>query len=491
MHASRAKGWKNRATAGLVWFHRWLGIATCLIFALWFASGAVLLLVPFPSLPAAAQHELARPVDFDAVRITPARALSIAGPNAADLRLIERAGRPAWIAQGSEGMIAIDAVDGQRLANLDARQARSEAVASTGDAGVKIVGPFDYDQWIVHNHFDPWRPVFRVDLSDRQETELYLSARTGEFLQRTTAWQRGWNWVGAVLHWVYFTPLRSHFSVWDQSIWWLSLVAMLVAVAGITLGVIRTLAVRRVGRGGFTYFRPRWLRWHHLTGLVVSLFVFTWIVSGWLSMDHGRLFSRGDASAADIAHFAGCPLPRTGGAVDLQRLASRGPIKSAALRSIDCTPLWSVVTGAGNVEVLDAQGHAVASQDRDALVRTALAATWPGVRVSRGEAVDPNGVYALNEGWPPSARRYSIDGAERFDVYVDSDDMRVLTVMNDSRAAYAWAYYALHSFNFPGLATHQWLRKTLVLILMGLGFAFSVTGVVVGWQRLRKSFRTT
>jgi hypothetical protein len=25
----------------------------------------------------------------------------------------------------------------------------------------------------------------------------------------TTRFERGWNWIGTVLHWIYFTPLRS------------------------------------------------------------------------------------------------------------------------------------------------------------------------------------------------------------------------------------------------------------------------------------------
>ena len=34
----------------LVLIHRWLGVAFCLLFAMWFASGMVMHFVPFPSL---------------------------------------------------------------------------------------------------------------------------------------------------------------------------------------------------------------------------------------------------------------------------------------------------------------------------------------------------------------------------------------------------------------------------------------------------------
>ena len=34
----------------LVLIHRWLGVAFCLLFAMWFASGMVMHIVPFPAL---------------------------------------------------------------------------------------------------------------------------------------------------------------------------------------------------------------------------------------------------------------------------------------------------------------------------------------------------------------------------------------------------------------------------------------------------------
>lgn len=55
----------------LVWGHRWLGIATCLLLAMWFASGAILLFVPFPSLPATEQWRLAKTVSTGLVAVPP------------------------------------------------------------------------------------------------------------------------------------------------------------------------------------------------------------------------------------------------------------------------------------------------------------------------------------------------------------------------------------------------------------------------------------
>ena len=67
MAASRTKGIKAKTVDALVWFHRWLGVATCLVFALWFASGAVLLFKPFPSLDRGSQLALSAPIDSAAI----------------------------------------------------------------------------------------------------------------------------------------------------------------------------------------------------------------------------------------------------------------------------------------------------------------------------------------------------------------------------------------------------------------------------------------
>ena len=88
MSASNVRHRKEQVTKQLAWFHRWLGIVTCLVFALWFASGAVLLFKPFPSLPRGDQLALERPVAFPAVRASPAEAMAAVRGGAA-LRLVQ------------------------------------------------------------------------------------------------------------------------------------------------------------------------------------------------------------------------------------------------------------------------------------------------------------------------------------------------------------------------------------------------------------------
>jgi len=474
----------RRLLAVLVWFHRWLGVATCLIFAAWFASGAVMLFQPFPSLPHAAQMALQAPVAPEANLVAPAQAAA-ALPGAETLRLVQRAGRPAYVAEGGGVLQAVDAQTGTALPPLSSAQALAEARRIFGP-GASATAPFEYDQWVVHNRFDPARPFYRLDANDAQGTQLYLSARSGELLQRTSRSERAWNWPGAVLHWIYVTPLRKDWRAWDASVWWLSLVCMLVAIAGMVLGIVRMLAARRLHPPRLTFFRRPWLRWHHLLGLGAGVFVLGWIVSGWLSMDHGRMFSRGTPTPAQAQAYAGCPLAQALRQVDATRLAG-GRVSEISVTPLACRAILTRSTADDSVKRVDGAGCRIDDAAMRTLVLLAVAAGWPHASASRVLPVDPDATYALAEGWPRAAWRIPSGAPDAPDLYVDANSGRLLTVMDSSRAAYAWVYYALHTGNVPGLTTRPALRRLLLLLPLAVGFLFSITGVVLGWRRLRVS----
>ena len=481
----------GRITRSLVWFHRWLGIATCLVFALWFASGAVLLFQPFPSLSRDAQMGFQRPVDLADIRVAPSEAIIAAGGYASGLRLVQYGDRPTYLVEYDNKIVALDARTGAVLQPLNVSQAQAIAIVAFG-GGAATNGPFSYDQWIVHNQFDSLRPLYRIDLGDKLGTQFYLSARTGELVQRTTFHERAWNWVGAVLHWVYFTPVRSSFALWDNGVWIISFVTMLVAIAGTTLGIIRTIAAQRLRKPALSFFRPFWMRWHHILGLFASMFVLTWIFSGWLSMDHGRLFARGEATSAQISSYHGKPLVEALRPVSPASLRASGTTTEVSFDVVGGTPILIASHKNKRPALFDVNGEAFNSGALITSVRKGIAAAWPDARVRRIDAVETTDVYALAEGWPTSAVRVTLDGQpDAPAVYVDGANGRLLTVMSPSRATYAWIYYALHTFNFPGLTTRPLLRETLVMIPLVFGFIFSITGVVIGFQRLRKSFRSS
>ena len=490
-----------RVNRWLTWFHRWAGVVLGLLIAAWFASGAVLHFVGFPSLPAAARFASSERIDLRRLDVAPtaalARAEAVTGERPVDgMRLISVAGTPTYIVSvagtptyvmaSGENQIAVAGDTGQVTGRFSAATAGIVAARFGHAAIAGITGPLSYDQWIVHQQFDPYRPVFRVRLDDPQRTDLYVSARTGEVVQRTTARERFWNWYGAVLHWIYFTPIREDWTLWNQLVWWVSLAALLTSVAGTWLGLHRYLKNRAHGRTGLSPYRG-WMRWHHVIGLFASIVVLVWMFSGWLSMDHGRFFSLPVASATESARMRGMPFAAIAEATPLDLLKSAGPASVIELHALDGRPLLTIRGGGESgprILWLDTREVSKAPIPA-ALLLSALKTAWPSdaATLVRSSSVDE--LYRQAESVPDDALAVRTGSDGRIRVYVGRFSGALLAVMNPSRRAYAWVYYCLHTFNFPGLIDRPAARTVVEMLLLMFGFGFCVTGIVLGVRRLK------
>src|ERR1700738_3330897 len=163
----------SSANRWLTWFHRWAGVVLCLLFAVWFASGAVLHFVSFPSLTRGDQRAGGEEIDLSRVFIDPEGALARV-PQANDLRLLSVAGRPVYVAKQPDGTwVSVAADTGDLLPLFPAAVATTVAERFSRSPADRISGPMEYDQWIVHQRFDPFRPFYRVRLNDDAGTDLY------------------------------------------------------------------------------------------------------------------------------------------------------------------------------------------------------------------------------------------------------------------------------------------------------------------------------
>jgi uncharacterized iron-regulated membrane protein len=485
--SSSLQGFGRTGIRWLVLFHRWLGIVFGLLFAMWFLTGAVLHFVPYPALPEAERLARSPRVDLSRVAIEAAAATRRL-PDASGVRLVEVLGRPTYIVERPNAPVtAVGADTGLPLSMLSQREAVAVASAFQGTAAASVDGPLHYDQWIVAQQFDSFRPFYRVKFDDRKATILYVSARSGEVLQRTTFKERAWNWCGAISHWIYFSALRINWSAWDGVVWWLALAALLVASAGAWLGVVRLLAVRRMPRKRLTPFRG-WLGWHHRIGLFCGVFVMTWMFSGWLSMDHGRIFSTGNPSAEQISSLRGMSLQASAEDISLASIRAAGPASQILLGAIAGRP-FLVSQGAGPTKLswTEPPDSGSSAAIPASLLVAGVRAAWPGSPVAAPRPVRGDSLYSLAESMTPGTVMIQVGGRNAVDVYVDSIYGRILTVMDQSRRAYAWTFYALHTFKFPGLSTHPALRHIAVLVPLGAGFLFCVSGVIIGVSRLRST----
>jgi PepSY-associated TM region len=473
----------------LILVHRWLGVAFCLLFAMWFASGIVMHFVPFPAPSEAARFAGLAPIEMPSAAHDPAEAVRASGLSGVSrVRLIQRSDGLVYLISGSVDAAALHAADLSDAAVHSYSLALAIATDYAGRrqwdaAAAGIVALNSYDQWTVLNDFDRYRPLYRVALNDRRGIELYLSTTTGEVVLETTRRQRAWNYVGSIAHWIYPVALRSHPTIWSRLLWWLSLAALIGACAGAVIGTLR------LGGEGSRFSSPYrgWQRWHHWLGLCCMLFLLTWIFSGWLSMDNGTLFSTGRPSSTEAAAVTGAPnwsaLPHA----ELQQL---GPQTIEAEWFAFAGRIYRRKRFPGGMQRLAVAGwRAEASPARaflDAAEVNAVAdrlasACAPAVIVDSGDGYAPPPIV-------PNAPIYRlVCGGDWF--HIDGASGVLLDKLDSSRRSYRRLFGALHTLDFPILVSRPALRGFLIVVLCGFGFVFSLTAVVIAWRRLLSCLR--
>jgi hypothetical protein len=476
-----------RPLRALIWLHRWLGVAFCLLFALWFASGIVMHFVPYPSFTAAERRAGLAPIDLAQVKASPAEALAASGiGNPARVRLMQRSDGPIYLISSSSATVALHAADLSEATVKSAELARAIALdyasrrrGGAAAAGVAVL--VDYDQWTLSPELARYRPLYRAALNDSSGTDLYVSKTTGEVVLATTRRQRAWNYSGSVAHWIYLTALRAHPMPWSHLVWWLSLFATIGATLGACVGILRI----EVRGGRLTSPYAGLHAWHHWLGLGCMLFVLTWIFSGWLSMDDGTLFSTDRPSEKEIAAVAGAPDwnairrdeaqhldPQTiegewfafGGHIYRRQINSSGDQQLAIANA-------SADRAIREVAFLD-------SGTIDAAARQLASVCAPAVSVHQYDK------YATAPNRSEELIFRVICGNVWFDV--DAANGTIRDRLDRSQRAYRLLFNALHRLDFPALAVRPALRTWLVVTLCGFGFIFSLTGVVIGWRRIRR-----
>lgn len=469
------RSWGKAALRLAFLTHRWAGIVACLFFAMWFASGLVMLYVPYPSLSPAQSWARAQPIDW--ARVT-------TGPEERGRRITleMRDDLPVWRIETVEGDAHIvSAQAGHKPAEVDADYVRRAAARFSG-ALVRRVERIGDDQWTVAGGFDRHRPLWKATLADAGGSVLYISSLTGQPVQRTTRTQRFWNWLGSVPHWLYPTVLRRDNAAWRQMVMWVSGPCIAVALTGMWIGILRMRIGRRRYRGGrITPYRG-WMMWHHVSGLLGGVMLTMWIVSGWLSVDPGRAFAGGKAPEAATQTYAG----QTGVSVDMDRLARL----AGDARSVE----WSGDGGLRRIAIDRASPHprwldqASLASVQPMSGMAAAAMLVPQSRMIAVEQLSRPDFY-----WTDAARlpllRLRFDDAARTWLYIDPMSGALVQRQDRTRRAYRWVYTLLHTWDWPWLTARRPAWDAWMWFWSIAGLVMSASGVVIGWRRLRRPAR--
>ncbi|BBC71537.1 conserved hypothetical protein [Altererythrobacter sp. B11] len=464
--------------------HRWVGIATCLLIAMWFASGLVMLYVPFPDLTAEEWLEGQQPIDWQAVAVGPAQAAQAAGGGAMRSQALEMQGDvPVWrMAYWDRDPTTLSAVDGAPVTHVGQEEAKHIATLF-GGAAVERAVLIRTDQWTVPGGYDPQRPLWRVELAGEGGRILYVSARTGDVVLDTSARERFWNWLGSVPHWLYPRALREMPEAWRQVVMWVSGPCLIGAVTGLWIGVLRMrLGRRRFSGGRITPYRG-WMKWHHVAGLGGGLFLLTWLFSGWLSVDPGRFFASGGVSGDARQAYAGTLAPP---AVDLRRLAGAAEGARRVQFAAAAGQPFIRIEAPGAAERYLAPSTLAPFVADKAAVDTALSQLVPGARPVAREwlARSDSYWYSVDGPVPLPVERVKFDDPAATWVHVDPATGELLRAMDARGRAYRWLYTGLHRWDMGPLMDNPLARQLTIWLLSLAGLVISVTSVWIAWLRL-------
>jgi hypothetical protein len=507
----------------LIFVHRWVGVTLSVIFLLWFVSGIVMMYWTFPAVTAADRIERLPTLEAERIAVTPRQAAAALGREDApgQVRLTSFDGRPAYrfgAGRGGGGRgggwMMVYADDGSIADHVDEGTADRAAAAWAGRpvGEAKKESIEEVDQWTVGNGLRNVRPLYKYSFSDGQQ--VYVNGNTAEIVQYTTTSSRFWAYLGAIPHWMYFTPLRKHQPQWFKFVVWSSLIGTITAIIGIVVAIWMLSPKKRYRHGGAPTSIPYrgWKRWHTIAGLGFGVVTVTWAFSGLLSMGPFPIIDRlTDLTVATPPAPVGEEGARRG-----RGGAGRGPNLAAALRGRG-TPALSIydekdprtaiasvrefgvkeleltsfagapiylATNGGETRIIPVRGPPRPSYSVEevmSVIRTAAGRDLADLRL-----LDQYDAYYLDRrrGAPLPVIYAEMNDALRTRYYIDPKTARVVGTYSKRNWVSRWLYHGLHSLDFPWLYNHRPLWDIVVITLMLGGTALCLTSIVLTWRIL-------
>jgi PepSY-associated TM region len=416
-------------------------------------------------------------------------------------------GRPAYRFRAGRDQAIVYADTGTRQTGASQDLIRRAALAWAGpQAGspgeIPVTEP---DQWTLQGQLRSLRPLWKYTFRDGQQ--VYVSGVSGEVVQATTRASRFWAYLGAIPHWMYFTPLRIHQKEWTNFVVWSSGAGTVAGLLGIMVGIWMYSPRKRYRHAGqpsgIPYSGQK--RWHTILGLLFGLLACTWAFSGMLSMDpfprntggpaggRGKEKGRGFGSSglAQIptalrgAHFEMSAFLRLHPR-DALRSADAAGVKELELTTVAGDPMYVAAAAAADSLFIPLEGAPFRDFGRQR-VETALARAASPAQLSIREVTQYDAYYLDRTRQKPLPVLLVTEKASETNrYYVDPRTAKVVGNYSSSRWMSRWLYHGLHSLDFPWLYNYRPAWDILVITLMLGGTALCVTSLILTWQVLQR-----
>jgi len=314
-------------------------------------------------------------------------------------------------------------------------------------------------------------------------------------VMKTTAHERRWAYVGPILHWIYFAPLRRRAALWTQTIIWLSMAGCALSLSGLVWGVwrISVSARYRLKREHSHSPYAGLMRWHHYAGLVFGVATFTWIFSGLLSMDPWDWHPATTPTRHQRDAVAGGTLRLNGVTVDrLHAAASMVPALNQ-VRELEIVQFRGerFLLSDSLLVSLDRPERGAFTRFSDDVMTASAHAAMPGVPVRSALWLNEYDAYYYDRTRTLALPVLRVRYDDRSQTWLYFDPRLGSIVRREERLTRVnrWLYHGLHSLDFPLLYPSRPLWDLLVITLSLGGLVVSTTTLVAAGRRLKRHAR--
>ena len=486
----------------LIVVHRWLGVALCLLFLLWFPSGIGMMYWTFPSVSAADRLAHSPALDPSTIVLSPSEAAQTIGVDASptQIRLNSFDGRPVYRINTGVG--------GPRLVYADTGEVQTTVTEAMRDrAAAAWVGQpigraqreavTTVDQWTVAGALRNLRPLDKYSWPNGDQ--VYVAGASGEVVQATTLYSRVTAHLSAIPHWIYYTPLRSRQPTWLTFMIWTSGIGAIGSLIGVVIGVWMYSPKKRYRLAGEPTAVPYrgQKRWHTIIGLLFGGAAVTWAFSGMMSLDPFPSAPRQAGAPRGGQSISAALRGRVGlkdfANVDVRAIVTRiapRDVKELEFTSFAGTAMVAANLGDGRTQMVTIDGRPIDPLDRNQ-IRDAVRQVSAKPQLVDVSVLDHYDVYYLDRTRlsPLPVWRVLMNDADHTRYYIDPSTARVLTTYSDRTWVSRWLYHGLHSLNFPWLYAYRPLWDVVVIFFMLGGTALCVTSLILAWRVLGRTLR--
>ncbi len=447
----------------------------CLI---WFLTGIVLIFTGYP-------HASREKRFLHLETFSPQEIQNIQAPDSSfkgSVELEKYLGQSVYrVSSGRKTQKVYNAQTLEPIKTFTIEQADQLSMSYTQSTSHKILISNQLDQWVPWSYYKSLLPFYKCYMNDDAHSVVYVSQKTGSIIQKTTRKERWIAYFSAIPHWVYFVSLRNQMGLWKTIMIILSVLGLLASISGIAVGIYRKKKKSITPYKKFNY------KWHHIFGYFFGVFVFTFILSGLISITNIPDWMVGVSKKEKITWDQKLDLTKSKSIAPsaiYKAIKNKEGIRKIEWKTIFNTPYYLVYYNdyqvpeayfLKNGSVQPANEYELSAIKKQAQEK--FGKYNPEVSIQKGY----DNYYSSNAMLyiPQTAYKVVLNDDAKTWLYINPQTGEEILRYNKNKRVRRWLYRALHTFNFQFLKEMDWLRKTLLIIVSIAGIIICYTGLIL------------